>query len=165
MDKIILEFVTWAESNGWIVTLKSEPGLNLDHRLITRYTNMPPEYTAFLHVVKQCVTPSEQTWFLCEADYNNSSDSEFQWNEFELISLEAAIDDAAWRSEITTWWDHYLPFMVSVHDGYSFYAIDLSNEIGAVVSGEEPEFEEVTQVAEDLHHFLQLIMSGSIAVG
>jgi hypothetical protein len=165
MNKTILEFVTWAESNGWIITLKSEPGLNLDHQFITRYTNMPPEYTAFLYVVKQCMTSSEQTWFLCEADYNNSSDSDFHWNEFELISLEAAVDDEGWRSEIMTWWDKYLPIMMSVRDGYSFYAIDIKNEIGSIVRGEEPEFEEVNKVADNLHDFLQLIMSDSIKLG
>ncbi|WP_145414242.1 SMI1/KNR4 family protein [Paenibacillus xylanexedens] len=162
MDKTILEFVTWAESNGWIVTLKSESDLDLDHRLITRYTNIPAEYRAFLSAVNQCMTPSEQTWFLCEADYNNRSDSEFHWNEYELISLDAAMDDEAWRSEITSWWDQYLPIMMSVRDGYSFYAIDLSNETGAVVYGEEPEFEEVNKVADNLHQFLQRIMSDSI---
>ncbi|WP_139168846.1 hypothetical protein [Paenibacillus polysaccharolyticus] len=78
MNKTILEFVTWAESNGWIVTLKSERDLHLDPRLLTRYTDIPAEYTAFLRVVNECMTPNEQTWFLCEADYN---DKECQPNE------------------------------------------------------------------------------------
>ncbi len=162
MNKTILEFVTWAESNGWIVTLKSERDLHLDPRLLTRYTNIPAEYTAFLRVVNECMTPNEQTWFLCEADYNDSSDSDFHWNEFELISLDAAVDDEAWRSEITAWWGKYLPIMMSVRDEYSFYAIDLNNEIGSIVRGEEPEFEEINKVADNLHHFLRQIMSDSI---
>ncbi|WP_342556157.1 SMI1/KNR4 family protein [Paenibacillus sp. FSL R7-0652] len=163
MDKVVLDFITWAELSGWMVTLKSEPELHLNQQWIARYKIIPDEYASFLRLVSQCMSTSEQTWFLCEADYNNSSNSEFHWNEYELISLEAAANDDVWKSEITSWWDQHLPIMMSVHDGYSYYAIDLSSETGAVVRGEEPEFEEVTKVAEDFPHFLQLMMSGSIA--
>ncbi|MEK4660722.1 hypothetical protein MHH93_02435 [Priestia sp. FSL H7-0729] len=52
----------------------------------------------------------------------------------------------------------------SVHEGYSFYAIDLFNEIGSIVHGEEPEFEELTKVADHLDDFLQRIMTNSIVL-
>ncbi|MEO2202937.1 hypothetical protein ABGV42_04240 [Paenibacillus pabuli] len=48
--------------------------------------------------------------------------------------------------------------MISVNGGYSFYAIDLSNETGAIVRGDEPEFEEVKIAANHLDEFLELIM-------
>ena len=83
-------------------------------------------------------------------------------NEFELLSLEAAMDDESWKSEITRWWDSYLPIVLSVENGYSFYAIDLTNDKGAIVHGYEPEFEEVEKVANTLEEFLELIMSNSI---
>lgn len=89
MDKVVLDFITWAELSGWMVTLKSEPELHLNQQWIARYKIIPDEYASFLRLVSQCMSTSEQTWFLCEADYNNSSNSEFHWNEYELISLEA----------------------------------------------------------------------------
>lgn len=162
MSNKINEFITWANENGWAITLNQDRKLNLCGDFISRYKEIPNEYLGFLSAVKQCVTPNEKTWFLCEDEYNNRSDDAFKWNEFELLSLEAAAEDDTWRSEITAWWDNYLPIVMSVENGYSFYAIDLSNEIGAIVRGYEPEFEEVEKVANQLEEFLDLIMTNSI---
>lgn len=160
MNKKIGEFMVWATENGWDITKKSGLQLNLDSSIIARYKEIPNEYLEFLGVVEKCVTPNEMTWFICENEFNNSSDMEFKWNEYELLSLEAAMDDAIWKSEITTWWDNHLPIVMSVEGEYSFYAIDLSN--GAIVRGYEPEFEEVDKVANNLEEFLGLMMSNSI---
>lgn len=162
MNKKIGEFLIWADENGWDITKKSGFQLNLDGSIISRYTEIPNEYLDFLSVVKQCISPNEKTWFICEDEFNNSSELAFKWNEFELLSLEAAMDDVTWKSEITTWWDNYLPIVMSVDDGYSFYAIDLTNDKGAIVCGNEPEFEEVDKVANTLEEFLEFIMSNSI---
>lgn len=115
-------------------------------------------------IVKQLISPNEKTWFLCEDEYNNNSDIAFKWNEFELLSLEVAEDDDEWRSEITSWWDKKLPIVMSVNDGYSFYAIDLSNDKGAIVRGYEPEFEEVEKVANTIEDFFELIMLNKIEI-
>lgn len=156
------EFMNWAKENGWTITKKSDNNVNLSGSFIARYTEIPSEYLEFLSVVKQCITLSEKTWFLCENEYNPSSDTAFKWNEFELLSLEAAMDDETWKSEITAWWDHYLPIVMSVDGGYSFYAIDLTNEKGAIVRGYEPEFEEVEKAANHLEEFFDFIMSNTI---
>jgi hypothetical protein len=79
-----------------------------------------------------------------------------------MLSLEAAMDDEIWKSEITAWWDRYLPIVMSVEDGYSFYAIDVTEDQGAVVRGSEPEFEEVDKVANSFEQFLEFIMSNAI---
>ncbi len=154
------EFMVWANDNGWDIAKKSGLQLNLDSSIIARYKEIPNEYLEFLSVVEKCVTPNETTWFICENEFNNSSDTEFKWNEYELLSLEAAMEDAVWKSEITTWWDNHLPIVMSVEGGYSFYAIDLTS--GAIVRGYEPEFEEVDKVANNLEEFLGLMMSNSI---
>ncbi|MDQ0169322.1 SMI1/KNR4 family protein [Paenibacillus tundrae] len=164
MRSTFQEFILWAEANGWAIRSESSHEINLDANVSTRYNHIPNEYLNFIRVVKQCVSPSEQTWFLCENEYNHSTDTAFQWNEFELLSLEAAAGDDQWTSEIKTWWDHYLPIVISVQGGYSFYAIDLSKERGTIVRGEEPEFEEVTKVADHLDEFLQGIMLSSIVL-
>ncbi|RED83195.1 SMI1/KNR4 family protein [Cohnella phaseoli] len=159
IDKIG-EFMVWANDNGWDIAKKSGLQLNLDSSIIARYKEIPNEYLEFLSVIEKCVTPNETTWFICENEFNNSSDTEFKWNEYELLSLEAAMEDAVWKSEITAWWDNHLPIVMSVEGGYSFYAIDLTN--GAIVRGYEPEFEEVDKVANNLEEFLGLMMSNSI---
>jgi len=156
------EFLIWAMDNNWIITPNRDRNLYLGDSIISRYKAIPDEYISFLSAVKQCVSPSEKTWFLCEDEYNNRSDDAFAWNEFELLSLEAAMNDETWKSEITAWWDNFLPIVMSVHGGYSFYAIDLNDEIGSIVRGTEPEFEEVDKVAHNFEEFLNLIMSNRV---
>ncbi|MBP2110406.1 hypothetical protein J2Z70_000545 [Paenibacillus silagei] len=78
-----------------------------------------------------------------------------------MLSVEAAAGDPAWQSEITAWWDHHMPIVMSVGDGYSFYAIDLTTDSGAIVRGAEPEFEEVEKVADSFGEFLAWMMSDS----
>lgn len=158
----ISEFIRWANENGWDITEKFESRLNLSSSIRSRYKEIPHEYVTFLSVIEKCVTPNEKTWFICEDEFNNSSDTAFKWNEYELLSLEAAAGDLIWRSEITAWWDNYLPIVMSVNGGYSFYAIDVTHNRGAIVRGNEPEFEEVEKVASTFEEFLALIMSNSV---
>ncbi|MGG4146838.1 SMI1/KNR4 family protein [Paenibacillus algorifonticola] len=160
MNKKCSKFISWTKNNGWKITDKSE--LNLNDSIASRYKEIPEGYLEFLKRVKECITPSEKTWFICEDEYNNNSGIVFKWNEFELLSLEAAENDEEWKAEITSWWDKYLPIVMSVDEGYSFYAIDLKNDIGAIVQGYEPEFEEVEKIANSLEDFFQLIMSNTI---
>jgi hypothetical protein len=162
MNKQCSEFISWAKDNGWNIIGKCDYQLYLDDGILARYKEIPNSYLEFLKVVKQCITPSEKTWFICEDEYNNNSDIAFKWNEFEVLSLEVAEDDEEWKSDITMWWDKHLPIVMSVSDGYSFYAIDLSNDKGAIVQGYEPEFEEVEKIANNLEEFFQLIMSNTI---
>ncbi|WP_342547986.1 SMI1/KNR4 family protein [Paenibacillus sp. FSL P2-0089] len=157
----VVEFMTWAEANGWEIRKKSGAQLHLNSGITSRYKGLPKEYSDFLSVVETCVAPGEQTWFICEAEFNHSAETEFRWNEFEMLSVEAAAGDPAWQSEITAWWDHHLPIVMSVKDGYSFYAIDLTTDSGAIVHGCEPEFEEVEQVADSFGEFLAWMMSDS----
>lgn len=164
MNNPIGRFIRWAKDNDWHVIESSGAPLTLPVSIVSRYGEAPEEYAAFLSAVKQCVSPKGETWFLCQDEYNGNSDSPFLWNEFESLSLEAAGDDAKWRSEITAWWDQYLPIVMSVDGGYSFYAIALTHNPGAVVRGYEPEFEEVEEVAPTFGHFLEGIMSRSIEV-
>lgn len=164
MGKKYSEFIRWAKKNGWDIIEKYEYELNLDSGIMFRFKEIPQGYLEFLKMVKQCITPNEKTWFICEDEYNNNSDIPFKWNEFETLSLEAAEKDEEWKSEITAWWDKHLPIVMSVNNGYSFYAIDLTNDIGAIVQGYEPEFEEVEKIANNLEEFFELIMSNAIEI-
>lgn len=99
----------------------------------------------------------------CSRDYAAESEYDFKWNEFEEMSLEAAQGDEEWQSEIEEWWRDKLPIIISVRDGYSYYAIDTGNG-GEIINGFEPEFEEATVVADNYDDFLRRIMSGEIVL-
>lgn len=158
----IKEFIEWAKINSWNIKENENDTVNLCNEVTGRYKVIPYEYIEFLKQIKQCISSSEKSWFLCEEEYNGKSDIAFKWNEFEILSLEAAEDDIEWKSEIENWWDRYFPILMSVNNGYSFYAIDTENEKGTVVCGYEPEFEEVHIVADTFIEFLDLIVNKKI---
>ena len=162
MEKKYIEFINWAKENNWNLIEKNEISLKLKDDVALRYKSISSEYIELLKRVKQLISPSEKTWFLCEDEYNGNSDIAFKWNEFELLSLEVAEDDNELKSEIISWWDEKLPIVMSVDGGYSFYAIDLSNNKGTIVKGYEPEFEEVEEVASSIEEFFELIMLNKI---
>lgn len=164
MDSKIIEFINWAKRNNWSIIEKKEKNLCLETDIISRYKVIPSEYVELLKRIKQMIAPNEKAWFICEDEYNDKSEIVFKWNEFELISLEAVKDDDEWKSEIISWWNEKLPIFLSVNDGYSFYAIDLSNNKGSIVKGYEPEFEETEEVASSFEEFLELIMLNKIKI-
>ena len=162
MEKKYIEFINWAKENNWNLIEKNEISLKLKDDVALRYKSISSEYIELLKRVKQLISPSGKTWFLCEDEYNGNSDIAFKWNEFELLSLEVAEDNDEWKLEIISWWDEKLPIVMSVDGGYSFYAIDLSNNKGTIVKGYEPEFEEVEEVASSIEEFFELIMLNKI---
>lgn len=158
----IKEFIKWAKMNSWDINENENNAINLCSELIERYKAIPYEYLEFLKKIKQCISSSEKSWFLCEDEYNSKSEIAFKWNEFEILSLEAAEDDVEWKNRIQKWWYRYFPILMSVNNGYSFYAIDTENEKGTVVYGCEPEFEEVNIIADTFMEFLELIIDNKI---
>lgn len=164
MNKGCREFIEWAKMNNWNVLEKNEHSSDLNAEIASRYRKIPIEYLDFLKKVNRLISPNEKSWFLCEDDYNNDSGNDFKWNEFELLSLEAAEDDEQWKSEITSWWNNHFPILISVDGAYAFYAIDLQNDIGAIVKGYEPEFEDVDIVASSIEEFFESIMQDKIEI-
>ena len=94
-------------------------------------------------------------------DYgNDADDSAFRWNEFELISLEAASGDEKWQADIREFWDNYLPIVMSVAGDYHYYAIGIKT--GEIFDGWAPEFEAPEIVAPNFTGFIEKIISGKI---
>ncbi|NMM62436.1 SMI1/KNR4 family protein [Clostridium sp. P21] len=155
----IKEFIEWAKASCRNIKENEKCDVNLSNEVRERYKAIPYEYFEFLKQVKQCISFSEKSWFLCEEEYNGKSDIALKWNEFEILSLEAAEDDREWKSEIENWWNRYFPILISVDNEYSFYAIDMESENGTIVYGCEPEFEEVDVVADNFMEFLQIIVN------
>jgi hypothetical protein len=164
MNMEINEFVNWAINEKWNVETRMETDILLPENISKRYLNIPEAYIEFLKRVKSCSTPGDKGWFICLDDYAGTSNSAFRWNEFESISLEAAADDEAWRKEITQFWDYHLPIFFSVHSGYEYFAINLKDSFGAIVTGYEPEFEETEKVVDSFAQFLNAIRSGQVIV-
>lgn len=158
--KKIEKFIEWAKNNSWDIKERNTEELKLCKSIIDRYENIPIEYIEFLNRVEQCISPSETSWILCEGEYNGTSDIEFDWNEFENISLEACEDDNELTREVNEFWNRHLPILMCVNGEYSFYAIDMKNKM--IVYGYEPEFEEVEVVANDFFEFLELIMINKV---
>lgn len=101
-----------------------------------------------------CVSPDEKQWLLSSQDYGKNGNSAYKWNEFELLSLEAAENDEERRQEIIDFWNRYLPIYQSVEGEYFYLAIEITNiGSGEAVIGYEPEFEEVETFAKNIEQF------------
>ena len=77
-----------------------------------------------------------------------------------LISLDAADGDDDFISEITDFWNNHLPIIMSVGNGYEYYAIEIDS--GVIVFGFEPEFEEAETVADTFEEFLEKLMNNEL---
>lgn len=156
------DFIEWLKKNNWNFVIKKDNSVSFPAEIVKRYKNVPKEYMDFIRFFKGCVSEDDKIWFLCGDDYRNLS-SDFKWNEFEIIGLEAAKADGdkKWEDEIKKWWSDHMPIIITVRDGYAFYAIDLKSD-GAIVYGREPEFEETEKVADNLGDFLRLIAENKI---
>ena len=108
-------------------------------------------------------TPDDAVWFLSRADFSDAdadaadgSDDAFAWNAFELMSVDAA-ESAPEREQITAFWAEHTPLLLSVRGPYAYLAL---RSDGAVVYGEEPEFELTASVALDFASFVRDLGDG-----
>lgn len=97
----------------------------------------------------------DTVWFLARDDYSPRTDSAFEWNECEQLSMQAAAtDDEA--VAVSRFWKHHFPILLSVRHGYEYLAV---REDGAVVHGTEPEFEDTVVVFSHFDELLKYITS------
>lgn len=153
----------WLKANNWHFEINKEIDFQSDIEVLKEYKNIPQEFLDFLKFYKSVLSKDEKTWFLCLDEYNDNSEYAYKWNEFELISLDAASGDEDWENEIKNWWKNKLPIIMSVKDSYSFYAIDMLNN-NCIVKGEEPEFEETTVIANSFVEFLTMLETGKLGL-
>lgn len=160
MSELAEKFFEWAKGSGWNVELSDEKR-ELSKNITERYKYIPGDWIDFIQCFKVIANGADNIWFNLPGDFENSgNDDAFRWNEFELISLEAAGDDEDWQAEIRGFWDNYLPVVMSVADGYHYYAIGIRT--GGIFEGREPEFEEIEIVAPSFTDFIENIISGKI---
>ena len=158
---MLKQFTEWAKTAGWKIKIERQSMETLPEEITDRYA-IPAEYKQFLSQVAGCINNTETKWFLCLADYQPQSEDSFRWNEFEYISLEAAESDEKRQHLITSFWNVHMPFIMSVDNGYSYYAFNVQN--GSVVFGDEPEFEETRTVAKSFNEFLAKVISKDIVL-
>jgi len=86
-------------------------------------------------------------WFVSDDATSSGSSDGFAPDEFERISLEAAMGPEQ-EAAIRAFWRGHRVVVMSVRGEYAYLAV---REVdGAVVHGAEPEFEETTVVAGSL---------------
>lgn len=151
-----------ASRKGWTIEKKSTLKFDLPESIVNRYGSFPADWTEFISNIDSFVNQVETVWFLCSKDYKKQDEDSFRWNEWELISLQAAYDDEdeECQDNIRQFWDAHLPIILSVGNGYEYYAIRLCD--GFIVYGYEPEFEKYEEVAKSFTEFVEKIISGEI---
>ena len=152
------DFIEWAKKHNWKIGT-TEIVTALPGTITNRYP-IPAQWLDFIQNIQICENASAEKWFLTPKDYLPAEDG-FQRNTFELESLSYAADDDE-KGRITAFWNTHLPIFLSVDGEYSYIAIDTTN--GRIVSGYEPEYEEISVIAEDFDSFLNRIISGEIAL-
>lgn len=140
--------------NGWRIESLPTPQA-LPDEITVRYPWFPAEYRKLVEETKSAASPGDKAWLLTVFDYSNTSDSAYLWNEWERQSLDAAADDEQWQVRIRGFWDAHLPLIMSVKSGYAYFAIEYPSL--KVVVGEEPEYEETSEIAESIAELFRLI--------
>ena len=162
MNELAERFFKWAKDNGWNVEFSGEKQ-ELPKIFLERYKYIPGDWLDFVQYFKVIANGADNIWFNLPGDFENSgNDGGFRWNEFELISLEAASDDEDRQNEVRVFWDNYLPVVMSVASGYHYYAIGIRT--GEVFEGRDPEFEEIEIVAPSFTDFIENIILGKIVL-
>lgn len=154
------EFLTCMKGQGWNIKLNEGRETHLSKIIGEKYTNLPQQWLDFISTVKSIKNNDDTTWFLCKDDFDVQEEDAFQWNEWELVSLESAEGDGERETEINKFWNNHLPIIMSVKGSYSYYAISIKN--GSIVQGAEPEFEECEIVANSFEELLRKIINNKI---
>lgn len=167
MDKVLNLFEQWCKDNNWTVERRNDTEAIFSEKVNERYPLAKKcDCFKFINFFDKCISADQQTWFLCEREYNKeSTETEFGWNDMELMGLSATEDDQEEYEKIKSWWNDYLPIVFSTRDGYSHFSISLhKNSFGQIVEGYEPMFEDVLVVANSLEEFLKRIMRKDIVL-
>lgn len=144
-------------SAGWQHAPAPTPEANLPARL----EGALPDVIAWVSSFGLLSNSAETTWFLSRDDYARADADGFAWDEFEVFSRDAA-DDPESVAAVAAFWRSHLPILQSVDGAYACLAV---RSDGAVVYGEEPEFEETTVVADSIGHLLEQIVAETAVPG
>ena len=150
MNPNILNSLDSLRSRGWKWRTNEGAAIIPGH-ILERYPWVQEEILAFILSMQVVINAEGTSWLLTASDYLEQPPTNFRWNEWEILSLDAASSEPEWQSAIREFWDEHFPIGQSVGDGYAYWAVTRE---GSIVEGREPEFEEVTLIANDFSEFL-----------
>jgi len=155
-----LELLT---DRGWVVEFTATGGA-LPLPLVRRYPHLPAPFARLLGEIENCHNQRDDAWIFGASFFAREDPAGFRWNECELMSLEAVEGDLAAESRVREYWDRHLPFMMAVHSGYDYLAVQTScvSPLGAVVHGRSPEFEDSNIVAPSFDEFLERLREAAL---
>lgn len=154
------EFIDILVSKGWNVEKNHAEVDYTKNGIAEKIAKTSDEFKQFIRSFNVLSNQEDNSWFLSLQDYLKENNEEgFAWDEFEIQSLEAADNDEE-VSATKEFWHLHFPFMLSVKNGYAYFAIILEGaDKGKIVIGNEPMYEETTVVAADLPQFFDLFIS------
>lgn len=146
------------QKNNWNISLRENSSLIDIQASIKHLTNEPSKiHIDFLSRFELFENPSEKFWFLMLEDYEGTSDSGFSWNEFQIQSLDAALDKSD-IEKVNIFWETHFPIAMSVKSGYAYLAIKVhSTDAGVIVCGSEPEYEEAMIISPSLASLFEIL--------
>ena len=152
-------FLASLSKQSWQVEFPAST--TLPQSILSRHGELPAALASLISSFSRCLAPSEEAWFVSVDDVSSPlRGEEFRFNEFEIISLEAAGQDQQSIASIRSFWDAHFPFYIAVNGEYQYFAVVLSGlQQGCVVYGYEPEFESCSVVAPSLAEFLAMFLA------
>ena len=155
-----MDYLKIIEEAGFLVTRRNEHK-GLSDNILSRYKKIPTEYLNFLNQFETITNKEDNVWFVSIEDFNEETETDFTWNAFELMSLEAFEEDKEESERIRKFWDNHIPILMSVRE-YEYLAICLTEDrFGEIVHGIEPEFEEVSKVCNNFEELIDLMKDPS----
>lgn len=150
------EFLATLEELSWrVVPPTGDTGLAA--HVTARYEALPDDLVAFISSFTRCINPTDEAWFVSASDLSRAEP--FRFDEFELMSLDAASSDAE-QAAIRAFWRAHFPFYLCVAGSYQYFALSLAGATrGSVVYGYAPEFEECAVVTSSLIGFLDAFLA------
>ena len=155
MDERLSSAISALISLGWEIDVKERPDWSLPEAITKRYGKIPAQFEEFLTFIQSCVNSTDTAWLLCVGDYAGTSELAFAWNEFETMSVDAAVGYPAISAAVELYWSTHLTIGQAVGSHYTYLALRLDD--GSVVFGEELEFEESTVVAGSFYELLEIL--------
>ncbi|SUB84222.1 Uncharacterised protein [Pragia fontium] len=128
----------------------------------SRIANIPDSLMDIILSYDAFTNDSDTAWFVTYSSLVNKDEDAFTWNEYELQSIDAAMSQKNIDNTKDFWSKHFC-FMMSVKGGYSHISIVTSgDDIGKIFWGEEPEYEEVSFLANNFEEF-SIMLSEHVA--
>ena len=149
------EYLKILETCGFVVVRRKIPK-ELPAVLLKRYKNIPADYLTFLSQFEQVTHREGTSWFISIEDFNGETDTDFEWNNFELQSLKTLEGDEDECKNMRSFWNNHIPILMAVTT-YEYLAICLEDgKHGEIVHGVEPIVEDTSKVCNSFEELMIL---------